>query len=867
VLKLKTFGGLSIQDSSGSRAGISIQRRRLAVLVLLARAGDRGMTRDKLVGYLWPESETEKARRILAQAVYAMRRDLGSEEAFLGTTEVRLNPAVLTSDVAEFCSAIASGRREVAVSIYDGSFLDGFFIDEAPEFERWVEAERSSLAQDYRRALEELAGEAAGRGEHQAAVAWWRKLAAADPLNGRVARGLIRALADGGDRSGALQHARVYESLMRQELDAPLDAEVMRLVEEIRASSSSPGAPTHSRAQLKREPTIPPPDEPEPLTQPMEAPLPPRPSRRAHPASRFMVIALVLASLAFCTVLVGTRLWPRQPAAAERKKLVVLPFKNLGEPQDQYFADGLAEEITARLAAVQGLAVISRTSAEQYRTTTKSLKDIGRDLAVDYVLEGSVRWEKSQVGGSRSSRVRVTPQLIRVSDDSHLWADRYDATLADVFDVQARIAEQVTGALDIALADKERAALATTPTRSTEAHDYYLRGNDYFNRSWGVEPNLRVAIDLFQKATELDRRFALAFAKLSRAHAQMFWHYYDRSNARLAKAKAAADAALALDPDLPEGHIALGFYHYWGFRDYQRALDEFGLAEQRQGNDADLESSIGAVARRQGKWDEAVKHLTRAAELNPRSSSDAWEVAVAHFYLRDYAAAQRYLDQALALAPDWALAHAFRAQLFLSWTGDTLKARQAVEQAVAHADLGQLVGFLASARYLVTRNPRYYDQLEALRAKDLQDDTTYYYIWKAEWYHQRGDTLRQRAFGDSARRLIEPQLRARPDDDRIRLEAGIAYAMLGRKEDAIREARRAVELLPVSKDAYWGSDRLLDLASVYVEAGEPEPAIDLLEQLLKIPSSISAPQLKVDPFWEPLRPNARFQRLLREPST
>lgn len=864
-MKLKTFGGLSIQDPDGSRAGIMVQRRRLAVLALLARAGERGMSRDKLVGYLWPESETEKARRVLAQAIYAMRRELGSDEAFLGTTEVRLNQAVISSDVTEFCSAIADGRREQAVALYNGPFLDGFFIDGAPEFERWVETERASLAQDYCEALERLAGEATSRSDYRAAVTWWRKLAVTDPLSGRVARGLMTALADAGDRAGALQHARIYESLVRQELDSAPEAEVSRLVEQLRA--------THPPVQaIPPAPPQIPPRAFEAAPEPQDPPLavatgsPPTPARPIRRANRLAVSVLVIAALAFCTVLVGSRLWPRQPTTPDRKKLVVLPFKNLGEPQDQYFADGLAEEITMRLAAVPGLGIISRTSADQYRATTKTLKEIGRDLGVDYVLEGSVRWEKAQGGRGHSSRVRVTPQLIRVSDDSHLWADRYDATLADVFEVQARIAEQVTGALDIALGDKERAALALAPTRSTEAHDFYLRGNDYFNRSWGVEPNLRVAIEMFERATALDSEFALAYAKLSRAHAQMFWHYYDRSNARLAKAKAAADVALRLDPDLPEAHIALGFYHYWGFRDYDRALKEFGLAERGQANDADLESSIGAVARRQGKWDEAIKHLTRATELNPRSSSDAWEVAVAYFYLRDYAAAQRYLDQALALAPDWALAHAFKAQVFLSWNGDTLRARQAVEQAVAHADLGQLVGFLASARYLVTRNPRYFDALEGLRAKDLQDDTTYYYVWKAEWYHQRGDTLHQRVFADSGLRMIVPQLRARPDDDRIRLEAGVAYAMLGRKEDAIREARRAVELLPVSKDAYWGSDRLLDLASIYVETGESEPAIDLLQQLLRMPSAISVPQLKVDPFWDPLRAHPRFQQLIGEPS-
>ena len=862
-MKLKTFGGLSIQDDEGSRAGITIQRRRLAVLALLARAGDRGLSRDKLVGFLWPESEAEKARRVLAQALYAMRRDLGSDEAFLGTSEVRLNPAVVGSDVAEFCAALSAGRRAEAVALYQGPFLDGFFIDEAPEFERWVDTERTSLAQDFCHALEELAAEASGRGDHRSAVGWWRRLAAAEPLSGRVAVGLMGALADAGDRAGALQHARVYETLVRQELEAPADPEVLRLAERLRAESEAPAVPTRSSPPPSAAMVVAPMREPADHTAVQPRAVGPAPGLRR----RITVAGLVLASLALCAVLVGTRLWPRQADAPGRKKLVVLPFKNLGAPGDQYFADGLAEEITARLAGVSGLGVISRTSADQYRNSTKTLKEIGRELGVEYVLEGSVRWEKASGRRGRSSRVRVTPQLIQVSDDSHLWADRYDADLADVFEVQARIAEQVTGALDVALRDKEKVAIAVRPTQSTQAHDYYLRGNDYFNRSWGVEPNLRVAIEMFEKATALDPGFAVAFAKLSRAHAQMFWHYYDRTNGRLAKAKAAADAALRLDPDLAEGHIALGFYHYWGFRDYEKALEEFGRAEREQANDADLEMSIGAVARRQGKWDEAVKHFRRGVELNPRSSSDAWDLAVAYFYLRQYPEAERYLDRALALAPDWALAHAFKAQLYLSWQGDTVRARQAVNQAVAHSDLGQLVGFLASARYMVTRDTAYRKALENLRASDLQDDTTYYYVWKAEWYHQQGNPQLQRAYGDSARAMVEPQLRARPDDDRLRLEAAVAYAMLGRKEDAIREGKRGVELLPMSKDAYWGSDRLLDLATVYVHAGEPEPAIEILEQLLAMPSAISVAQLKVDPFWDPLRQHPRFQRLLQGPET
>jgi TolB-like protein len=314
-----------------------------------------------------------------------------------------------------------------------------------------------------------------------------------------------------------------------------------------------------------------------PTPVPAPAPdLPASPRRRG----RALAAGLGLAVLAAAGIIGGGLLLRDRgavapPADAETDRvLVVLPFKNLGDPADQYFADGLTEEITSRLASLSDLRVISRTSADQYRSSEKSLREIGAELGAGYVLEGSVRWERADSG---RGRVRVTPQLIQVADDSHLWAESYQVELTEVFRIQSDIAERVTAALDLALGSPERASLTAAGTRSPEAYDFYLRGNEYAARSY-ARSNVEAAADLYAKAVALDSGFALAQARLARTHAGMFWFYYDRTPARCEAAARAVAAAVRLAADLPETRIAQGYHQYWCRRDYERALGHFEAA-------------------------------------------------------------------------------------------------------------------------------------------------------------------------------------------------------------------------------------------------------------------------------------------------
>jgi eukaryotic-like serine/threonine-protein kinase len=583
--------------------------------------------------------------------------------------------------------------------------------------------------------------------------------------------------------------------------------------------------------------------------------------RRWRTAALVAVVLLVLVTGALAARRFVTSRAAAAAAAAGLHVVAVLPFKNLGAPGDQYFADGLTEEITSRLAGLSGLRVISRTSADQYRASEQSVRTIGGELGADYVLEGSVRWERD---GAGVGRLRVTPQLIRVRDDSHLWAATYDATLGEVFRLQSEIAEQVTTALDVALRAPERVALAAVGTRNPEAYDFYLRGNDYVAR--GIErSDVLAAIDLYQHAVALDSSFAPAFAKLARAEAAMYWFYYDHSPERLERVKRAAYAARRLAPDLPEAHVALGYYHYWGHLDYERALQEFEAARRLQPSNSDVLGAIGYVERRRGRWDAAVDRFREAIEFDPVSQQRAFDLGDTYLTLRKFPQAERQLDRTIQLAPDWAKPYGYKAMLYLVWKGDRQRARAVIGQAMSRVSTGRLARALMTADAIsasvISADSIFYPASDAVRADAFEADTGAYYLFKAEAAHYRDQPAVERAYGDSARRWLEPQLQLQPDDAKRLVHYALACARAGRAADAVRAGRRALELLPPAEDAASGPFIQTYLAQIYTLTGNLDQAVATLRPLLTLPSWITPAELTSDPLWSPLRAHPGFATL------
>ncbi len=548
---------------------------------------------------------------------------------------------------------------------------------------------------------------------------------------------------------------------------------------------------------------------------------------------------------------------------SERKMLVVLPFDNLGAPEDEYFADGITDEITSRLAALQGLGVISRTSSFQYKGADKTIKQIGEELGVGYVLEGTVRWEHTTEG---ESRVRVTPQLIRVSDDTQLWSERYDHRLQDIFAIQSQIAERVIEQLDVALLGSEREALRDRPTENMEAYQAYLRGLEHMNHPQ-LELHVRAAGQMFERAVALDPSFAMAYAGLSRALSGTYFWFVDRSDSCLVKAKAAADRALELQPELPAAHLALGYYYYWCHQDYDLALQELALAEEGLPNESEVLAAAGYIHRRQGRFETAREKLERAFELNPQDAHLAMEVAMTCASLRDFDGAIRYCDRAIFILPDYEVAYAFKAMSLIMGYGDLERSRAVLEEIPGGGGgLGeQILAMQLSYERdygglldLVTSAPTEYVEAGPLVwCKALETGRVYRALGQPEV---------AAGYFDSAAALLESKAAERPDDFRLRSMLGMAYAGQGRKEDAIREGRQAVALCPLSRDAFYGPFALEGLADILVAVGEYDAALDEIERLLTIPAGITVAQLRLRPGWDPLREHPRYKRLLAEHS-
>jgi TolB-like protein/Flp pilus assembly protein TadD len=547
------------------------------------------------------------------------------------------------------------------------------------------------------------------------------------------------------------------------------------------------------------------------------------------------------------------------PAAADtRRKIVVLPFENLGTPEDAYFAAGVTDEISSRLAGVGGLGVISRTSALQYAKTTKTTKQIGAELGVDYVLEGTVRWEKA--GGG--SRVRVTPQLVRVSDETQLWGDRYDREMKDIFKVQSEIAEQVVGKLGLAVGHGSAAgSAAASPTANLEAYQAYLKGKAENVNSGDPDIQKRIVAS-FEEAVRLDPRFALAWAELSRAHTGMYHYRYDYSEARLEKARDCADRALALQPDLREARLALGYYYDQGRHDYAQAAEEFHRVAGDRADDPDALEAMGYVLRRQGRWEESLAALQKAYALNPRNVSLITNLVGTYQSMRRYDEALRLTDISIALSNGGVWEIFPKVFLLVEADGNTTRARQTL-LTLDPKKFTERPGIESLLDYYDRRYDESLEHLEEYPHQVLEQQNVYRpkALLAGLTYRVMQDP---RAAGrcEEARRLLETRIAGSPRDARMRAAMGQALACLGRKEEALREARLAADLSPVSADAMDGPLYLENIAYVQVMNGDLAAATDLFARLFEMPGGTSPNIVRLDPIWAPLLDYPPFRKLI-----
>jgi TolB-like protein/Flp pilus assembly protein TadD/predicted Ser/Thr protein kinase len=541
------------------------------------------------------------------------------------------------------------------------------------------------------------------------------------------------------------------------------------------------------------------------------------------------------------------------------KHVAVLPFENLGASEDDYFADGVTDAIRGKLTGIPGLQVTARSSSTQYKSTNTSPRQVGRELGVEYLLTGTVRWSKGRAG---QSRVQVSPELIRVSTAAAQWQQPFEAPLTDVFQVQAEVATRVAQALGIALGVGEREQLGERPTTNLAAYDAYLRGEQVSDRlATNERARLRKAIEYYDQATAIDSSFALAWAQLSRAHSLSYFTVAPTPESAAA-AQAAAERAVALAPGRAEGHLALGQYYRLVRQDYHSALEEFARGQRLAPTNADLLTETALTEQRLGRWEVSLEHLRRADSLDPRSVETSRRLTVTLHWLRRYPEALESSEQALALAPASIDLLEIKAMILLS-QGDLSGARQVLHAAPKEVEPTALVAYLATFWDLYwVLDSKQQKLLLRMTPRAFDDDRGGWGLALAGTHALRGDTIKARAYADSARIGFEEGLKAAPEDAQLHTLLGVALGYLGRRAEAVREGERGVALKPVPRGGYGWAYLRHQLVRTYLLAGEPGKALDLLERLLEVPYYLSPGWLKIDPTFALLRGHPRFERLV-----
>jgi TolB-like protein/Tfp pilus assembly protein PilF len=568
-------------------------------------------------------------------------------------------------------------------------------------------------------------------------------------------------------------------------------------------------------------------------------------------------IIMLIASGVIISAAAGFFLLPRVSAHKIDKSIAVLPFQSLSdEKENAYFADGIQDDVLTNLSKISDLKVISRTSVMPYRGKASNVREIGKALGVATILEGSVR----RIG----NRVRVNVQLINADTDEHLWAEDYDRDLTDVFAIQTDLAQKIARELQAKLSPTEKAQIERKPTENSEAYFAFLQAHDLSTRPDKLRPTMEKAEQLYEQATGLDPDFARAFAGLAWVHDWMY-HTYDPSPARREKARAVADTAIRLQPDLPEAHLALGFYYYYCERNYEKALDEFAIAKRSLPNSAEVYMAIASIERRQGKWAESTANFEKAASLSPKDAFILVNLGDNYRANNNFEAADTIFDRAIEAAPNSLTARGEKGKLALDLKGDFSEIEKQLAQMAAWDDPEKLVT-IGRAKILMLRRKfaEAFAILNQLPQEVIHDGTAP--VPKASLqgmlYLFQGDKAKAQAAFRRALPVAEQSLHEIPNDAGRHIQLGFILTGLDRKEEAIAEGKRAVELTPESADAFDGPQFTAALAQIYAWVGEKDQALRLVDRLLETPNGVTVPMLKLDPMWDPLRNDPRFQALI-----
>ena len=544
--------------------------------------------------------------------------------------------------------------------------------------------------------------------------------------------------------------------------------------------------------------------------------------------------------------------------------IAVLPFENLGEQKENsVFADGVQDDILTKLAKIADLKVISRTSVMEYRGK-RNVRQIGDALRVSHVLEGSAR--------RSGDRIHLNAQLIDTRTDTHVWVEQYDRDLNDLFAVQSEIAQKVAQHLHAKLSASEKASVEERPTQDLVAYDFYVRAVSMIynaqvpDESLGLdaEKSLSEAVDLLNKAVARDPNFFLAYCQLAFAH-----DLIGDTPERLALAKSAIDSAFRLRPDSGEAHLALAWHLYWGYSDYDRARAELALAQQSLPNNPRVYELAGSMDRSQRRWADATHNLERACELDPRNFPYLINLGSTYLWLHDYDQHAKIMDRIVALHPERRRERIFRASVEVYRRADTGPWRAAIEKILTNEPGSEKDPFVAGQRYTLALYDRDWDAASSLAPVLSQKNSLEWSFpqlgrdfWVGVVARLKGDETSARAAFMRARAQQEEEIRGHPDDVTLLADLGLIDAGLGRKEEALNEGRRAMELGSSVKNSSTEPYVKMCFAIICAWTGERELALGQLEALTKTPGSHTYGNLRLSPMWDPLRGDPRFEKIV-----